>query len=320
MAIGTESLKGRFIKRDGQGVCTSAPVKMNQGRSGRKHFNHRLKDALLLMGSIFLIALAFVAWQVCYYLVFFASAVFLSSPNVNRHRSRRVINFGFTISPRELFFSLQASDEHVPSQHWLTRVKATTFDTNYPEESTCATPSSSVVDQHQYVLCIEKHALSSFPACDQHLTGVTCLIAQGGISFRGVGRSVRGPTATRVPLAFGRSKNLGEGPASDTKPAPAGPLVTPKQALEGASRWSSALLRVMPPFSSWMPPEAVAKAMDSLPPADAQQSAVQYSFPDALPKVRIGSHAGRTADVTSMFCRQALELLCERFCGSLHLQ
>jgi hypothetical protein len=219
----------------------------------------------------------------------------------NWHRSRRVINFGFTISSRELFFSLQASDEHVPSQHWLTRVKATIFDTNYPEESTRATPSSSVVDQHQYVLCIETHALSSFPACDQHLTGVTCPIAQGGISFRGVGRSVRGPTATRVPLAFGRSKNLGEGPASDTKPASAGPLVTPTQALEGASRWSSALLRVMPPFSSWMPPEAVAKAMDSLPPADAQQSAVQYSFPDALPKVRTGSHAGRTADVTSIF-------------------
>lgn len=53
----------------------------------------------------------------------------------------------------------------------------------------------------------------------------------------------------------------------------------------GASRWSSALLKVMPPFASWMPPEAVAKAVDDLHPSQAQQSAPQYTFPDALPKV-----------------------------------
>ncbi len=107
------------------------------------------------------------------------------------------------------------------------------------------------------------------------------------MSFRGVGRGVRGPTAARMPLAFGRYKTLYEGRDSESnsnsKPAPAGPLVAPKQALEGASRWSSALLRVMPPFSSWMPPEAVQKV---LAPSGAQQSAQRYSFPDALPKVR----------------------------------
>lgn len=41
----------------------------------------------------------------------------------------------------------------------------------------------------------------------------------------------------------------------------------------------------MPPFTSWMPPEAVAKAVDALHPTQAQQSAPQYTFPDALPKV-----------------------------------
>lgn len=103
--------------------------------------------------------------------------------------------------------------------------------------------------------------------------------AQGTISLRGVARRMREPSGARVPLAFGRY-------SPPAKLAPARPLLTPKEVSEGSSRWSSALLKIMPPFSSWMPPEAVVQAAAAQP--EQQQllgSSAQYSFPDGLPKV-----------------------------------
>ena len=60
-------------------------------------------------------------------------------------------------------------------------------------------------------------------------------------------------------------------------------------------RWSEAFSGFMPPFKSWMPPKVIAKAAawgDRMLGSDMSASATElstlkYSFPDALPKVRI---------------------------------